>query len=183
MKNNIALNTNKHGFQTLQIDNEKFDSTPDSIFDIPQKLIGNINIKDFPEGITIRPYERQDSNKYFYKKFPIKIENIGNGQASVEIEACRETKFAEYPIGIGCFQLLKAEYILRQKTGNPCITIYNIDENAVHLHYIIELPAGTVNNLIESGIKYDENVTVPILNSMKKAENDIRQNLGLTLLK
>jgi hypothetical protein len=182
MKNKMVLITNKHGFQTLQIDDEKFDSTPDLIFDLPQKLIGEINIKEFPIGITIRPYVREDSSEYFYNRFPIIIKNIGNGMISLEIEACRENKFAEYPIGIGCFQLIKVEYILTQKAVNPGITNFDNDGSFVHLHYSIELPVDTVDNLIEAGMKFDEDVTVRILDLMKKSENDIRQNLGLTLL-
>jgi hypothetical protein len=181
MKNKMALTTNKHGFQTLQINNEKFDSSPDSIFDIPQKLIGEINITDFPVGLFIKPYKMILADEYRYGKMPIIIENIGNGMASLDIEACRSINDL-YPVGMGDFQLIKAELILTMGSGNPEITICNNDESVAHLHYTIELPADTITNIIEAGIDFDRKVTEKVYDSMKTVDNDIRKKLGLTLI-
>jgi len=182
MQNKISLMENKKGFQTLQINNETFDSTPELVFNLSIKRVGKININDFPMGINIKPYEGQDSNGYYYKKMPIIIKNIGHGMVSLEIEACRQKRGSEWIIGLETFQLLKLELISLQKSVNPGVTIFESDDLAAHLHYTIEVPADTIENLIESGAKFDKDVTVKLLNSLKKVENDIRQNLGLSLL-
>jgi hypothetical protein len=49
---------------------------------------------------------------------PIIVKNLGNGKASLDIEACREISDPRYPGGVESFQKLKMEYILTQRIVN-----------------------------------------------------------------
>src|ERR1035437_4123228 len=136
MKNIIELTINEKGFETLQINHASFDLGPDLSYQLSQNLIGRMNISDFPVGISIRPLEEDELGLYYNKKMPIIVKNLGNGKASLDIEACRKISDPRYPGGVESFQKLKMEYILTQRIVNPEISIFEIVDSTVHLHYI-----------------------------------------------
>lgn len=184
MKNTISLCSNQHGIQTLLVNTVSFDTPVDLPFDLPQKSIGKIHINEFPIGVILKPYIDEVSDAYYYTfNMPIQIQNLGNGIAKLEIEACRTIQDPLFPISIGHFQLIKMDYILLQKANNPEIVIFDIDESAVHLHYTIDIPSSTITKLLIAGREFDKEITVPILQAMKNLANDMRKKLGLSLLK
>jgi hypothetical protein len=177
MKNIIELTINEKGFETFKINHASFDPGPDLSYQLSQNLIGRMNICDFPVGISILPLEEDAVGLLYIKKIPIKVKNLGNGRASLEIEACREISDPRYPGGVESFQKLKMEYILTQRIVNPEISIFEIVDSIVHLHYIIELPADTFENLIEDGIIFDSDMDFALHNLMKKDWNNRQDNL------
>ena len=183
MKNTISLTKTQKGIQTLQINAKRFNAPIGMPFDIPQKLIEKINISEFPVGIILKPYLKEALNNYCYNSMPIMIENLGNGNAKLEIEACKNIEEPLFPISIGHFQLIKMEYIMNQYSYKPDISIFNIDSTVVHLHFTIEVPSNSIKKLILAGMDFDKTVTVPILNEMKSIVNSMRTQLGLSLLK
>jgi hypothetical protein len=87
-----------------------------------------------------------------------------------------------YPVGMGEFQLIKAELILTMNSVNPEISICKNDEKTAHLHYTIELPCDTIKNLIAAGMDFDKGITQRVFDSMKNVENNIRKGLDLSLI-
>jgi len=173
---------NKGKFQRLKLGESYYDNKFRMAFDVPQKLVMDYYLNDFPIGIAIKPYKMEIGSEFRYEKMPIEITNLGNGNAKLDIVACRSV-IEFYPIGMGDFQLIKAELILIMKPGSSEITICEIDGSVAHLHYTIEVPTGTIKELMAAGMEFDKMVTEKVYDSMKSVENDIRKNLGLTLIK
>ena len=111
MPNIITLSHRKKGQQTLKINNEKFEPLLDNTFDIPQALVGKININEFPEHAVIMPYESDDIGECHFKKMPIRLENIGQGKVSIDIEACKEKLNPDDNIGIQSFQNINSLFV------------------------------------------------------------------------
>ena len=167
---NYKIRLLENDFSRLQINNMKFESESDLVFDLPQILVSKIHSDNFPVGVAIRPFQNEVSKVHYFKPMPIIIENIGNGLVRVDIEACKVKENWNFPIDIECFQLLKAEAILTRKEVNPKIDIFNTDDAAVHLHYIIDLPSDTIKRILEASIKFDKDVTVKAFESASECE-------------
>jgi hypothetical protein len=181
MKNIIELTINEKGFETIQINHASFDLGPDLSYQLSQNITGKINISDFPVGISIRPLEEDAVGFLYTKKIPIIVKNLGNGKASLDIEACRRIDDTRYPHGVEFFQKQKVEYILTQRMVNPQISFFEKIDLTVHLHYIIEVPSESMENLIDDGIMFDSDVDFALHHSTKKDENDILEHLGLPI--
>lgn len=163
----VTLTFNKKTqFHELKINGMLFLSPEKDTFYVPETLLRGISITSFPKNITIVPFAYAYANEVMYPWCRMEISNEGNNKAIIEIEACLGANLFIDMIGVRPFQQLKKDLILQQVQFSPKINLYYFEENTVHLHYSIILPADDIQTLIEKAHALDESLTEKVLSSV-----------------
>lgn len=182
MKNDIQTSYNSITEKyELNINGQFYSSSNMNEFRIPLSVIENIEIREFPVGLTIIP---DVDNMPDFKDQIIEVSKIKNSagkKIEVEFNSCRNAEdVSTYFITYILYQETLADLLLLNKKIKPKILVNEFNGVRFYFYCSIKVPNDSIGNLILRTFEFFHTTRRKILRESLHFREILRKNLNLS---